>query len=318
MSEMSSQGAFLDMDTTPEIVKEPKVYYLGRTGDLSLGNPEGIPSKLAEATEAELVDYGQKLLDRLAQVTDARHCGCIDGRHCKHNGDGSAPEIRYRRVSGSGANFETALNSGASVLDTIDLEAPLEVMTDAVDEHVTRTTGFEKSAHQGGCGGLNGAIEDNEIIAQDPAVSAATRALSQHEAVAPAIETTFDTDSVETVSQRAGGTAALLSGKGWKGQAYVDRVVESEPAGVAVLEADDSTFHGHAEDAIAVVVGDKTVDMDNVFVWNLKASIDVARGLAGQRGEQGYKEALIAEFMKHLAVSSRLASDKTPVYIIAA
>jgi hypothetical protein len=308
----------IDMDTTPEIKEDVKVIYIGRLGDLGLGNAEnGIPTKLATASEAELHEYGEWLKEQLVPVEDWKHLSCIDGRHCKHNADGSAPVARLRHVSGTGSDFGIALNAEASVLDTIGSTLSLKDKIKTFDEYMSRATGFELSAHLGGCGGLNGDIADNNAINQKPAVIEGVEALMSVPEIQEATGATFDANLGAAVRKNAGDTAQLLEQGGWVGQEYVDNAVEVHPEGVEDLEVKDDAHHGHAEDSIAVIVSkDKTIIADNVFPINVEAIIRKGQAYAGQRGDEGYVQGLIAGFGKHVAVADRLPGPDTPLYVV--
>ena len=313
---------------------ERKAIVVGRLGDFKLGNPEGIPSRYADRSKAELQTLAEEKLEKLRKPTDTKRTGCIDGRKKKKNMDGSAPEVRYRRVGGSASNFGVAMNAEASVVQTLDPEATLGDQIKTVDEHMEATTGFERSAHTGGCGGAGGEIDDDKAIHEKAAILAATKAfmtipevesylIEGHEADFTDPETgellpLFDDDLSSQVQKTAGKTAQYLSARGWDGKTYVDGVIETNPAGVEDLEVDhdDHKFHGHKEGSILAVIGDETYAEDDDFVWNLLASKKAAEGLAGQRGKAGYVQALIAEFAKHIATSDRLASPDTPLIIL--
>lgn len=314
---MNSMEQGLDMSTTPERQEISNVTYLGRLGELGLGNPDGIPSRLAEASESDLELYGERLLENSKAVTDFEYDGCIDGRHTTCNADSSPAEVRERHVSGSASNTEIAMNAEASVLDTIDDNAPLAEVVETVDEFVAATSGKKRAAHTGGCGGANGAIVHNELIGSDPAVLGAAKTVMNLPDVAAATGVTYDESLGEAVRQQAPKTAAWLRDNGWDGQAYVDKTVAKEPRGVEDLQTSDDKFHGHAEDAVVIDLRDGVaVDMDDVFVISGSSIVKKAKALAGQRGEAGYKQALIADFAKHMAVAKVLPSDKTPVFLI--
>ena len=129
---------------------------------------------------------------------------------------------------------------------------------------------------------------------------------------------TYDEQLGKKVAENAGKTARYLRKNGWDGQQYVDGDRKKNPHGDEDLAVDnhDERFHGHKERVVAAVLGDKTLAVDDIFVWNVQASIEAAKALAGQRGEEGYQQALIAEFAKHLAVCYRLPSNKTPLVLI--
>jgi hypothetical protein len=313
---------------------ERKVIVVGRLGQLDLGNKKGIPSRYREASAEELQEMADAAARKLLLPTDTKATGCIDGRKKLRNMDGSTPEIRYRRVGGSASNLGVALNAEASFMDTLDPAAPLEEQIEAIDQHVAELTGFERSAHTGGCGGANGEIDDNEAINTNPAILKATEAfmaipevqaffMAGHEddfrdPDSSELRPLFNSELAERVRVASGKTAEFLRAKGWVGQKYVDGVTKENPRGVEDLEVDheDHAYHGHKEGAIFAVIGDETYPEDDDFVWNLKASKEVAEALSGQRGSEGYVQALIAEVAKHLATSSRLASTETPVAVI--
>ena len=308
-------------DEAIEIEKtyERKGIYVGRLGDLNLGNPkDGIPSRYAKSSDAELREVAAQLPEQLRKPTDLTACSCIDGRHTLRNADGSAAEVRLRRVGGSGSNFGVALNAEASIVDTLDSESDLGAQISIIDTSVKDLTGFDRSAHLGGCGGANGEVDDNEAIHNNPAILAAVKKFMEIPEVREYLEVGYDDELGERVRVNAGKTAQFLRAAGWIGQKYVDGVVKTNPRGVEDLEVDhdDEQFHGHKENSLIVVVGDMTLDIDDEFVWNLKASKQVAQALAGQRGIEGYTQALIAEIAKHFAVGNRLPGKDTPVFII--
>jgi hypothetical protein len=331
MTHESVSDRKFNMETT----LERKVIIVGRLGQLKLGNKEGIPSRYREATAAELQEMAEEKARKLLLPTDIKATGCIDGRKKLRNMDGSSPEIRLRRVGGSASNLGVALNAEASFMDTLDPEAPLEDQIEAIDGHVAGLTGFDRSAHTGGCGGANGEVEDNEAINSNPAILDAAEAflaipevqaffMAGHEddfrdPETRELQPLFTSELAERVREASGKTAEFLKAKGWVGQKYVDGVTKENPRGVEDLEVDhdDHKYHGHKEGAILAVLGDETYSEDDDFVWNLKASKKVAEALSGQRGGEGYAQALIAEVAKHLATSSRLASTETPVAVIA-
>lgn len=332
------QGRNIDREKT----RERTGLYVERLGDLGLGNPEGIPSEYAGYTKEALEEVAEKMAKRLVEPTDLTALACIDGRETLHNADGSAPQTRLRRVGGSASNIGVALNAEAPVVDTLSADGTLTEQIDAIDNHITAQTGFEKSAHLGGCGGANGevdddrlingediAVEDHDAIQNDPVILNTTKAfldipqvreyfLEDHASLGGA--SLFDEKLAERVRQQAGKTAAFLRESGWDGQTYVDKVRDENPRAVEDLKVDpeDKKFKGHKERSLIAVIGDKTVDWPDDFVWNLKASKMVAEALAGQRGEEGYKQALIAEVAKHVAVAKRLPSKETPLFLLAA
>lgn len=315
---MSIERGF-DAATSPERQEVSTVTFLGRLGDFGLGNPEGIPSRLAEATESDLALYGERLLENSKPVTDFEHDGCIDGRHTSGNRDGSSAEVRERHVSGSASNTEIAMNAQASVIDTLDENAPLPEVVKTIDAFVAKVSGKQRSAHTGGCGGANGAIVHNELIGSDPAVLRAAQAVMNLPEVAAATGVTYDDDDqlADAVRQQAPKTAAWLRENGWDGQTYVDKTATKEPRGVEELRISDDAYHGHAEDALVIDLRDGVVvDQDDVFVVSGSSIVKKATALAGQRGRAGYKQAVIADFAKHMAVAKVLPSTQTPVYLI--
>lgn len=310
-----------DVATTPEIKEKVEVNYLGRLEDFGLGNPNGIPSKLAEATPEELELYGERLLESTKKVTDMEHDGCIDGRTVLCNADGSEPQVRERHVSGSASNLEIALNAEATVVADFTVDTTLTEALDTVDAHVEKYSGKKRSAHTGGCGGANGAIMHNELIAIDPAVLGSTEAVMNLPEVHKLIGMRYDHKRGEAVRDRAARTAAWLNEKGWNGQAYVDMAQDTEPVGVEELEVSDDEFHGHME--VAVVIDTRegvVVSIEDVFVISMAAIRKKAEALAGRPGDESfikkYNQALIAGIAKHMAVAKVLPSEKTPVFVI--
>jgi len=132
--------------------------------------------------------------------------------------------------------------------------------------------------------------------------------------------TVFDDDLADLVRVNAKKTALYLTEAGWNGQDYVKHVKEHHPRTVEDLEvdSDDHKYHGHKERSLIVIIGENTADWPDDFVWNLLASKKVAEALAGQRGIDGYKQAVIAEVAKHMAVGLRLPSKTTPIFLVGA
>lgn len=306
----------IDMEKT----LERSALYIGKLSDLGLGNPNGIPSAYAKSSPEEMNELANEAVQNLVKVTDMRACACIDGRHTNCNADGSAAEVRLRRVGGSASNYGVALNAESSVAHTIPAEASLGEQITAIDSYIESATGFERSAHKGGCGGANGEVEDNEAINTNPAILEAVRAFMSIPAVETYLGTTYDDGLGERVRANAGATAELQRKAGWNGQAYVDGVEAEVPRSVEDLEVDhkDEKFHGHKENVLEIIIGDETEADDDKFVWNLKASKMIAEALAGERGQEGYTQALIAEIAKHMAVANRLPSSDTPVVLLIA
>lgn len=305
----------LPMAKEIEATREKTAMVLGRLDDLGLGNAGGgIPSSLAEASSEALDEQAEHDLESLVDPTDLSCTACIDGRPTKCNADGSAPEIRLRHAGGTLA-LDTALNSDASIVDTFDDTMSIGHQTHLVDELIGG-----RSAHLGGCGAANGEIIDNRAINENPKLLAAAKVLMEIPEVKDYFGIDYSDELGERVRENAAKTADYLESKGWDGQKYVDGVVSEYPENVEDLEVDenDHEFHGHRESRIIIVIGDKTVAEDNAFVWNLKATKDIAEKLAGQRGKEGYQQALIADIAKHLAVSSRLAHTQTPVELLVA
>lgn len=295
-----------------EKTRERKAIVLGRPRDFGIGNPEGIPSSLADTTDEALQIIAERDNERLVEPDDISCTACIDGRHCLHNADGSDPKIRMRRVGGSASNFGVALNAEAPAIGALDTDASLGQQIRAIDAVV----GY-RSAHLGGCGGAGGEIEDHNLIAGKPAILAAVKAFMAVPEVQEYLGVTYDEALGERVRANAAKTADYLRRMGWDGKAYVDGVVATDPGNVENLETDptDQVFHGHKEAKTTIIIGDKTSVQDDEFVWNLKESKLVAETLAGQRGTEGYTQALIAELAKHFAVVDRLSSEETPVIL---
>lgn len=300
------------MESTREITGT----FIGRLGDLGLGSKEGIPSKYADYDTEQLTQIAEQNARSLVMPTDLTCAACIDGRCTLQNADGSPAEIRYRRVGGSASNFGVALNTEASIVDTLPADSPLGEQIQVVDDFMG-----ERSAHEGGCGGANGEIADNELIANDPAIINATRVFMELPEVKEYFGVGYDEELGLRVVQTAGKTADFLRAQGWDGQAYVDGVKKQNPAGVETLEVDedDHVFHGHKEPSVTIVIGEKTMPLDHDgFVWNLAETKKVAEKLSGQRGDEGYVQALIADIAKHMAVCKRLPSTETPILLVSA
>ncbi len=303
-----------------EKTRERKAVVIGRLRDLGLGNPDGIPSSLAEASEDELQQVAERDNERLVEPNDLSCTNCIDGRTCKCNADGSEPRIRLRRVGGSASNLGVALNAEASITETLNSDSALGDDIAIIDKVV----GY-RSAHLGGCGGANGEIADNRAIHEKPNVMNAVKALLSIPEVTEYLQLDAIKQSLgdeafgalfETVRDNAGKTADFLESKGWDGQKYVDGVAVEYPENVADLEVDDDKYHGHKEPKLTIIIGDMTMPLeDDGFTWNLKATKEVAEKLSGQSGARGYALATIADVAKHISVADRLPSDKTPVIL---
>ena len=295
-----------------EKTRERKAIVVGRLKDFGLGNPEGIPSSLAGASDVELQEIADRDNEALVEPNDFTCTACVDGRTCLHNADGSEPKIRLRRVGGSASNYGVALNADASIVATLNPEASLGEQINKVDDFI----GY-RSAHLGGCGGANGEIADHELIHGKPAVLAAVKAFMAVPEVREYLGVDYSDELGERVRENAGKTAEYLKSMGWDGQKYVDGVKEDAPDNVEDLETDpnDHKFHGHKEAKLTIIIGDKTSAQDDEFVWNLRASKEVAEKLAGQRGKEGYTQALIAELAKHFAVVNRLPVGELPVIL---
>lgn len=308
------------MKEAAEFMSEHNVLLLGRLGDLNLGNPTGIPSSLQYATREELEVYGQGLLAAVVPVTDSHHFTCIDGRRCKSNADGSHVEHRRAQVGGTGAAVEIALNAASPLLDQqATLGHEIHVIEDALGV-------VKRSAHLGGCGGVNGAIADNRTIAEKDAIMAAVDAIMSVPEVHAFAGFDYNDQTALKIRHRAVNTAAWLEKNKWDGQVYVDGAYKESPDGVEDLETFDNGFSGHEEPALVLVLSttrDKTVSPDETerlgmgrpFVANIDASLDVAIQL-GSDDTEAIQAAFMANLAKHVAVADRLPSRETPVYLL--
>ena len=325
-----SSAETMNTTTNYEVKTKLTSYYLGSLKQLGLGNPEGIPCALKEASEAERIDYGNQLLEAIAPVTDLAHYGCIDGRFCVCNADGSAPDVRRRQVGGTGLLVEVGMNADAPVIDTLDIDDDIDAIQDVIQDDYSKKTGVLASAHLGGCGGVNGAVADNEYIHQDDTAINVARALMDNPEVLEYSGLPYNEALGQRVKEEAGKTALLLDAKGWNGQRYVEKTQAEEPAGVEELETDpNDRFNGHDEQAVVFVLGRdgkqsiseaklKELELGSVFVVNIDASVDMAKAFMGRREHEGATQALIANLAKHAAVAKRLPSDETPVYLLIA
>lgn len=303
------QGSF-EMEKTRERTGK----FIARLGDLGLGNPDGIPSYYATKSPEELNEIAQENAQKLIVPNDLSCAACIDGRCTLHNADGSPASVRLRRVGGSASDLGVALNADATIIGTLSSDAPLEDDLIAIE----RLMG-NPAAHLGGCGGANGEVADHELIHEDPAILSAAKIFMELPEVKEYFGIGFSDELGERVRSNAAKSAQFLRSKGWDGQAYVDGVKERNPRGVEVLEvdADDHKYHGHKEPSVTIVIGDETMPLDHDgFVWNLAATKQAAEKLAGQRGQEGYQQALIADVAKHMAVCKRLPGQETPIMLL--
>lgn len=297
-----------------------KVVYLGPLGDMGLGNPEGIPSSLAHADEATLRRHAQGIINSIVAVTNRKACGCIDGRECLHNGDGSPADERRGQVGASGSSFEVGYNSDASiVLDSMAAGDPFWVTVEKADK-----TAFDAVAsHTGGCGGVNGAIMDNYSIAQKSSVMDTTEVLAALPEVQAFTGYVYTKQAGDHVKSRSLRTARALEAN-WSGPEYVKYVEKTNPAGVQVLVEDKASPHnGHREPSVIAVLSrgrNKTVSKNKMnsagngrpFVWNIDASWDMAKRLNPQQPGLAF----VASVAKHVAVCDRLPSDQTPFFFV--
>lgn len=302
-----------------EFEKSPEyeAIYLGTLGDFGLGNENGIPSRLEGASNEELEAYGKMLVENLTPVTNRRCLSCIDGRHVVCNHDGTEAEARLRHVGGTASSTGVAYNSDAPVTKRIDPNLPLGKKVEAIDDVVAEgDDGFDPCAHEGICGGANGEVADNRAIAEVPAVLGTAEKLMSVPAVEAYLETSFDADSAERVRHNAAQTADMLEAEGWNGQAYVDGVAKRNPHGVEDLEDDhEHAFHGHKEDAVAFIVGEETLTIDDVFAVSFESIMRTAKQLA-EGDPVVYRKAVIADLAKHAAVTTRLPGKSTPAYLL--
>lgn len=315
------------MAVLPVDEKLPQITFLGRLRDFGLGNPQGIPSELATASDTQLTDYGEKILQAIDNVDDFKHYACIDGRDCLTNSDGSAANNKRRQVGGTLLWLETAMNAESSLLDSHDLSDGLENAVNVINGKMTELTGINPSAHSGGCGGANGAIDDNYAIANIPAVINTVKAVMNIPAMSQASGLEYDEVLGQEVRRQAFKTAGWLKNNGWNGDEQVEAVKQLGIENIEELKTDHDKFHGHKESSIILLLsrdGTNTISktklhnngLGDAFVVNIDASINDAAALSGNRGEDGKKQALIANLAKHMAVASRLANLDTPVFFI--
>lgn len=303
-----TNGGDMETKTAGE---EYKSVFVGRLADLGLGNPEGIPSRLADATDEQLTTFVEELIQKLKVPDSLGSHSCIDGRRKLGTADGGTPMTLLRRVGGSASNLGVALNGG--VISTADMKPDVTIMKFA--KQIDNSTGLGRRCHSGGCGGAGGEVADNQAIAEEAKIESATLSFL----AIPEVGAYFghpDTGLIPEVRNNARGTASFLESKGWNGEDYVGSLSPSE---VDILQGDpeDHKHHGHREDAVVIILGKKTLT-DGVFVWNCAASMDAFNRLARGTDEATQQGTILAEVMKHLATTDRLVSPKTPVIISSA
>ena len=225
------------------------------------------------------------------------------------------------------------MNGEATVLDTIRDGASLHELQDELEGDYAKKSGVQPSSHTGGCGGVNGAVEDNKFINSSSVPTNVAKALITHPALAPlwGIEygEELGNNLSNAVKETAGKTAQFLEQSGWNGPDAVERIKAKEPIGVEELQVDpaDEKFHGHKENSLALVFsvsGKNTLTEEKMaelglgdnFVVNLDASLDMAKYQSGNRGNEGVVRNLIANLAKHAAVGKRLPHEDTPAYIV--
>lgn len=311
-----------------ERTHEKMALYLGRLKDFGLGNPEGIPSEFADMTEEQLQEYAELLLEQLQEPTDESAYHCIDGREYEENADGSDAETRLRHISGTQSNLAIALNGGAPVTKTLDPEASVETQAAVIDDFLEGTTGVGTSAHLGGCGGANGEVEDQKAINKKPIIMSAVKKIMTLKPVRRFLRKGHEKDFAEDeeiyiddlgteVREQAGKTAVYLEAKGWNGQKVVESAEERNPRGVARLKVGHDKFHGHKEPGAAIIVGSKTLPRTSpLFVANMQATKNIAEGLTGNRGAEGYAQLVVADIAKLIATCDRLPSPDAPLFLL--
>jgi hypothetical protein len=314
-------------ELNPTIVNtDVQSFVLGPLGHFGLGNAaKGIPSSLANQDEDGLAQYAAKVYRAVVRLTDATRFCCIDGRCRLCNADKSEAENRPGHIGGTLTLPAIAMTGGAPIVDTLDLSvkgADEELMT-----AIESTLDVSRSAHTGGCGGANGLIEDQQAVHDNPAITQTAGAVMNHEALLAHTKLPYDEVMGLGVQKMAGDTVTWLKAQAWDGPAQVKHATETSPAGVEALEVDEtSPFKGHAEPAILLYYstsGKNTLSVDKLeelglgrpFIVSLNASVKVATGLAGPRGEQGARALLLSDLANTVAAGSRLATPETPVML---
>jgi len=315
---MTGTGEAMDENVNRDKGLQEKydVVLVAPLGNLGIGNPDGIPSRYAGLSTEQIKEKTEEFKEHLITPNDLSCTACIDGRCTLQNADGSEKQVRLRRVGGSASNLGVALNAGSDIIKPIDRDSTIGHYIKQVDKTVKEIAGFEPSAHLGGCGGANGEVDDNWEIAKNDAIMGTVETFMNIPEVREYLGVDYDSTLGDEVRANAAKTATFLESKGWDGKKYVEGVVKYDPSKVEDLQVADDKYHGHKEDSLVVVIGDETLDLDDHFVWNLKASKMVAESLAGGRGVEGYTQAIIAEIAKHIAVANRLPSDGTPITIL--
>lgn len=303
-----------NVSTETEPTPERQGIFLGRLKDFGLGNPDGIPSIYATASNEELERLARDDAEALVDPQSETTFSCGDGRERIGNADGSEPMIRLRRFGGTASNLGVALNADAPVFDHLPANSSFGQMVTRVDTLV----GIDRSAHNQGCGSAKGETAHNQAIGENPAIANATKTFLNIPQVAEYLATSYDEVQAERVRVNTVKTADVLEAAGWDGNAYVAGVQEQNPGGVENLRDDPTDrHHGHKESRIKIIIGDKTSSDGDVFTANLKASKIVAERLSGG-DEDVYARVIIAELNKMFAVANDLPSPETPVELLIA
>lgn len=300
------------------IEKEPqyRAIYLGQLKDFGLGNPDGITSDLEGANDEEIKAFGEEMLAKLEYPTNLNKCKCFDGRHRKGNADGSPEDVSLHRAGASSGNLSSALNGQAEVAESFTAATSVKEMVNTVNEAVLKGAGFEPCAHRDGCAAANGVVDHQRAISTEPQIMLTVEALMSTPQFSQYTETSYDADLGKQVAKNAAGTADILQAAGWNGTTFVERIALDKPANVEELIVDpNAKHHGHKEKAIIFVLGDKVLDEPDVFAYNVKSSVMVAKALQGSRGHEGYTQVLTSEIATHLSIGNALASPNTPVFI---
>lgn len=329
-----AMGPKPDMRKPSEFEPKPEVsiLYIGTLRDLRLGNEaSGIPSELAALNEQERMEYARSVIDTIVPITDKKHFSCIDGRGRIKNSDGTDPQVRRHQVGGTGLVTEVAMYSDAPIIRRVQVDRDdIGASVNALESEFTRLSGILRSSHLGGCGGVNGTIEDGRSIESNPGIMSGVEAIMNIPCVLEHTNIVFDDTVASEIRARAGDTAEWLVANGWVGDKYVNGVLKDNPFGTEDLFVDhgDHDLHGHKEPAILLVlnIGESRYSPSHItmeerginppFIWHIDASFEMAEYMCGGiKNTHNLTSAFIANLAKHTQVCNRLAGPDMPLFI---
>lgn len=324
---MSAQGEHTkDQSGVMEVKVEST--YVCTLRDLGLCQSQGgIPSPLNSQQEAEA--YARHMRDAIVAVDDPHHLACIDGRITTCEADGS-PALNRLRVAGASVTIEVMAFLGQTpIVEALPEDVPLAEKIDTIDDYVAENLGIKPCSHEGGCGCAAHQLAILKSMGRQQNADA-TRAVVDAPYVQELTGFFFSGDRHNELQERIPSLVTHMEAEGWDGNLYVEHKKQQDSNGVETLATDDSPFHGHKEQVIAIVVdlrGDdrkrtigkkKLVDLGlgEAFVVNVNAIHDSAKGLAGPDNEPCEVRAFQAGISEQIGTASVLCNENMPVVFV--